>query len=167
MFPIMIKQPQRAMVILLTFDQKPVSFAQTSPWNMADHQRFVRPNMGKKQNIIEWRIRVSTSAYKAGAPPFDIQLQKLHCVMVLSCKVEFEIQRGRRKEKKSSSHDLNLPHFKSVAFLRISNPDFTQSPWRNRSARSAVNRKVGGSIPPGDDSFCFQMLWLPGNAIDR
>ena len=38
MFPIMIKQPQQAMVILLTFDQKPVSFAQTSPWNMADHQ---------------------------------------------------------------------------------------------------------------------------------
>ena len=25
-----------------------------------------------------------------------------------------------------------------------------QSPWRNRLARSAVNRKVGGSSPPGD-----------------
>ena len=25
------------------------------------------------------------------------------------------------------------------------------SPWRNRLARSAVNRKVGGSSPPGDD----------------
>ena len=24
------------------------------------------------------------------------------------------------------------------------------SPWRNRLARSAVNRKVGGSSPPGD-----------------
>ena len=27
------------------------------------------------------------------------------------------------------------------------------SPWRNRLARSAVNRKVGGSSPPGDDFF--------------
>ena len=27
------------------------------------------------------------------------------------------------------------------------------SPWRNRLARSAVNRKVGGSSPPGDDAF--------------
>ena len=29
------------------------------------------------------------------------------------------------------------------------------SPWRNRLARSAVNRKVGGSSPPGDaDLIC-------------
>ena len=27
------------------------------------------------------------------------------------------------------------------------------SPWRNRLARSAVNRKVGGSSPPGDVIF--------------
>ena len=27
------------------------------------------------------------------------------------------------------------------------------SPWRNRLARSAVNRKVGGSSPPGDAFF--------------
>ena len=27
------------------------------------------------------------------------------------------------------------------------------SPWRNRLARSAVNRKVGGSSPPGDENF--------------
>ena len=27
------------------------------------------------------------------------------------------------------------------------------SPWGNRLARSAVNRKVGGSSPPGDDTF--------------
>ena len=26
-------------------------------------------------------------------------------------------------------------------------------PWRNRLARSAVNRKVGGSSPPGGDMF--------------
>ena len=30
----------------------------------------------------------------------------------------------------------------------------SMSPWRNRLARSAVNRKVGGSSPPGDESFC-------------
>ena len=28
-------------------------------------------------------------------------------------------------------------------------------PWRNRLARSAVNRKVGGSSPPGGDQFFF------------
>ena len=27
------------------------------------------------------------------------------------------------------------------------------TPWRNRLARTAVNRKVGGSSPPGDDTF--------------
>ena len=27
-------------------------------------------------------------------------------------------------------------------------------PWRNRLARSAVNRKVGGSSPPGGEFFC-------------
>ena len=30
-----------------------------------------------------------------------------------------------------------------------------KSPWRNRLARSAVNRKVGGSSPPGDETFSF------------
>ena len=28
-------------------------------------------------------------------------------------------------------------------------------PWRNRLARSAVNRKVGGSSPPGGAIFTF------------
>ena len=27
--------------------------------------------------------------------------------------------------------------------------------WRNRLARSAVNRKVGGSSPPRSATFCF------------
>ena len=30
-----------------------------------------------------------------------------------------------------------------------------KSPWRNRLARSAVNRKAGGSSPPGHGSFGF------------
>ena len=33
-------------------------------------------------------------------------------------------------------------------------------PWRNRLARSAVNRKVGGSSPPGGDHFCRLGLFL-------
>ena len=32
-------------------------------------------------------------------------------------------------------------------------------PWRNRLARSAVNRKVGGSSPPGGESF-FNYFFL-------
>ena len=44
-------------------------------------------------------------------------------------------------------------------------------PWRNWLARSAVNRKVGGSSPPGGDSFChtvdngktyFKKIFDPG-----
>ncbi len=31
----------------------------------------------------------------------------------------------------------------------------TEPPWRNRLARSAVNRKVGGSSPPGGEGFSF------------
>ena len=43
------------------------------------------------------------------------------------------------------------------------------SPWRNRLARSAVNRKVGGSSPPGDVVAFDEVerepnfdLWLSG-----
>ena len=28
-------------------------------------------------------------------------------------------------------------------------------PWRNRLARSAVNRKVGGSSPPGGETYFY------------
>ena len=31
-------------------------------------------------------------------------------------------------------------------------------PWRNRLARSAVNRKVGGSSPPGGGFFLFRSI---------
>ena len=33
-------------------------------------------------------------------------------------------------------------------------------PWRNRLARSAVNRKVGGSSPPGGDPFAWDLICL-------
>ena len=34
------------------------------------------------------------------------------------------------------------------------------SPWRNRLALSAVNRKVGGSSPPGDEYSYFYFFLL-------
>ena len=36
--------------------------------------------------------------------------------------------------------------------LMLNSPTSVLSLWRNRLARSAVNRKVGGSSPPRDDS---------------
>ena len=40
------------------------------------------------------------------------------------------------------------------------------SPWRNRLARSAVNRKVGGSSPPGDDIY-YYFIFHRGNSVCR
>ena len=37
-----------------------------------------------------------------------------------------------------------------------------KSPWRNRLARSAVNRKVGGSSPPGDALFVLYAILFIG-----
>ena len=44
-----------------------------------------------------------------------------------------------------------------MCFVMRLGPDLHQhmSPWRNRLARSAVNRKVGGSSPPGDGFLFF------------
>ena len=40
--------------------------------------------------------------------------------------------------------------------LAVTFPELSyQSLWRNRLARSAVNRKVGGSSPPRDVHFIF------------
>ena len=40
--------------------------------------------------------------------------------------------------------------------LKICVPKNIKPPWRNRLARSAVNRKVGGSSPPGGEIlFCI------------
>jgi hypothetical protein len=38
-------------------------------------------------------------------------------------------------------------------FIPVSRKSVISSLWRNRLARSAVNRKVGGSSPPRDVSF--------------
>ena len=36
---------------------------------------------------------------------------------------------------------------------------YDMPPWRNRLARSAVNRKVGGSSPPGGVSFLAEIRY--------
>ena len=41
-----------------------------------------------------------------------------------------------------------------------SSDDITWIPWRNWLARSAVNRKVGGSSPPGSDFLSTQHIHL-------
>ncbi len=44
---------------------------------------------------------------------------------------------------------------KNVRYLLLKEP-----PWRNWLARSAVNRKVGGSSPPGGVYFRFFQLYV-------
>ena len=43
---------------------------------------------------------------------------------------------------------------KTVGCLETARRRPARPPWRNRLARSAVNRKVGGSSPPGGELFC-------------
>ena len=54
------------------------------------------------------------------------------------------ITSGARKKNKQKI----FSNFWNISFL-------IPSPWRNRLARSAVNRKVGGSSPPGDEFTVF------------
>ena len=60
---------------------------------------------------------------------------------MIMAKIEIDFQRraqqNRNKKKRKLLNDIRLPS------------------WRNRLARSAVNRKVGGSNPPGGELiFC-------------
>ena len=52
-------------------------------------------------------------------------------------------------EGKSSQSKRNLLCYKQ--------PRITEPPWRNWLARSAVNRKVGGSSPPGGADFFLSL----------
>ena len=52
--------------------------------------------------------------------------------------------------KLSSFPICTLPHSRIYSKTKSS---AAESLWRNRLARSAVNRKVGGSSPPRDDIF--------------
>ena len=45
-------------------------------------------------------------------------------------------------------------------FKIYSSEDITWLPWRNWLVRSAVNRKVGGSSPPGSDFLSTQHIHL-------
>ena len=59
----------------------------------------------------------------------------------------------------SNSHKLVVKDMYMDGIAALSNYDplnheMQLSPWRNWLARSAVNRKVGGSSPPGDCT-CF------------
>ena len=46
----------------------------------------------------------------------------------------------------------------SLPYKDIINLNEKMPPWRNRLARSAVNRKVGGSNPPGGVIFSFMRV---------
>ena len=64
---------------------------------------------------------------------------------------ERERERGREKEKEEWERERERERYSSYNnqwFLCRS-----RSLWRNRLARSAVNRKVGGSSPPRDELF--------------
>ena len=57
----------------------------------------------------------------------------------------------------------------SGALVKFYGDLIVKSSWRNRLARSTVNREVVGSIPTEDDHFIFQMkifLCLVKNALE-
>ena len=54
----------------------------------------------------------------------------------------------RRTPLKIEGYDATMETLVCYGFSEISH---VWSLWRNRLARSAVTRKVGGSIPPRDD----------------
>ena len=62
---------------------------------------------------------------------------------------------------KSGGVSVLLLYISWCVAISSSWPSSCKSPWRNRLARSAVNRKVGGSSPPGDYlSFFLMPPWL-------
>uniref|UniRef100_A0A1B0GGL8 Uncharacterized protein n=1 Tax=Glossina pallidipes TaxID=7398 RepID=A0A1B0GGL8_GLOPL len=65
------------------------------------------------------------------------------------------------QENKEKSCKLHLSKFSLYANLLT---PVLKPPWRNRLARSAVNRKVGGSSPPGGASA---MLILLGSGLSK
>ena len=48
-----------------------------------------------------------------------------------------------------------IAYFNCILKIYSSEDIYIWLPWRNWLARSAVNRKVGGSSPPGTDLFSF------------
>ena len=56
------------------------------------------------------------------------------------------------KKGKCDFHAERQGEFRAKICMFLTLPSDVLSLWRNRLARSAVNRKVGGSSPPRDDS---------------
>ena len=56
------------------------------------------------------------------------------------------------------------PFMKNLGKVGFHLPPQHLPPWRNRLARSAVNRKVGGSSPPGGEKHL--LFQPPGNLLD-
>ena len=56
------------------------------------------------------------------------------------------------KKGKCDFHAERQGEFRAKNCMFLTLPSDVLSLWRNRLARSAVNRKVGGSSPPRDDS---------------
>ena len=49
--------------------------------------------------------------------------------------------------------------YNKISYMVANNSaSYNGSLWRNRLARSAVNRKVGGSNPPRDDHFYIPLI---------
>ena len=100
--------------------------------------------------------------------PLDVDLPTLRPYTQVLCPIrssdlrQTAVKRSNNKNKKNKTNkqkksleitlrtDYNRDIFVLVKAFRI------QSLWRNRLARSAVNRKVGGSSPPRDGKFFFQ-----------
>ena len=57
------------------------------------------------------------------------------------------------KKGKCDFHADRQGEFRAKSCMFLTLPSDVLSLWRNRLARSAVNRKVGGSSPPRDGPF--------------
>ena len=69
------------------------------------------------------------------------------------------------KKGKCDFHAERQGEFRAKNCMFLTLPSDVLSLWRNRLARSAVNRKVGGSSPPRDDSVFLHNTLFDTRAI--
>ena len=69
------------------------------------------------------------------------------------------------KKGKCDFHAERQGEFRAKICMFLTLPSDVLSLWRNRLARSAVNRKVGGSSPPRDDSVFLHNTLFDTRAI--
>ena len=84
---------------------------------------------------------------------FDMHLIS-SCIYIKSVKISKETITNYDKK-----FSLFITYFRFIKNLLSLLDGNYKSLWRNRLARSAVNRKVGGSSPPRDDPFVFRNRW--------